>query len=57
MVFCPVIVVMMLESRVVRCVHCDEDAAKATSSSQTAFGVLARTKEERKGSGKGKLKE
>jgi hypothetical protein len=27
MVFCPVIVVVMLESRVVRCVHCDEDAA------------------------------
>jgi hypothetical protein len=25
MVSCPVMVVMMLESRVVRCVHCDED--------------------------------
>jgi hypothetical protein len=25
MVSCPVIVVMMLESRVVRCVHCDEE--------------------------------
>jgi hypothetical protein len=27
MVFCPVIVVVMLESRVARCVHCDEDVA------------------------------
>jgi hypothetical protein len=27
MVSCPVMVVMMLESRVVRCVHCDEDVA------------------------------
>jgi hypothetical protein len=27
MVSCPVIVVVMLESRVVRCVHCDEDVA------------------------------
>jgi hypothetical protein len=27
MVSCPVIVVMMLESRVVRCVHCDGDVA------------------------------
>jgi hypothetical protein len=27
MVFCPVVVVVMLESRVVRCVHCDEDVA------------------------------
>jgi hypothetical protein len=25
MVSCPVIVVLMLERRVVRCVHCDED--------------------------------
>jgi hypothetical protein len=25
MVSCPVMVVMMLESRVVKCVHCDED--------------------------------
>jgi hypothetical protein len=28
MVSCPVIVVVMLESRVVRCVHCDEDVAR-----------------------------
>jgi hypothetical protein len=28
MISCPVVVVMMLESRVVRCVHCDEDVAK-----------------------------
>jgi hypothetical protein len=27
MVFCPVIIVVMLESRVARCVHCDEDVA------------------------------
>jgi hypothetical protein len=27
MVSCPVIVVMMLESRVVRYVHCDEDVS------------------------------
>jgi hypothetical protein len=30
-VFCPVIVVVMLESRVARCVHCDEDVASITT--------------------------
>jgi hypothetical protein len=34
MVSCPVIVVVMLESRVVRCVHCDEDVASNISSTE-----------------------
>jgi hypothetical protein len=28
MVFCPVIVVVMLESRVARCVHCDDKCTR-----------------------------
>jgi hypothetical protein len=31
MVFFPVIVVVMLESQVARCVHCDEDVACITT--------------------------
>jgi len=31
MVFCPLVAVVMSESRVARCVHCEEDFAQATS--------------------------
>jgi hypothetical protein len=37
MVFCTVIVVGMLESRVARCVHCDEDVV---SSNETQPDLL-----------------
>jgi len=31
MVFCPVVAVVMLESRVARCMHCEEEVATATA--------------------------
>jgi hypothetical protein len=37
MVFCPVIVVVTLESRVARCVHCDEDVGTLHEDQYTFF--------------------
>ena len=39
MAFCPVVAVVMLESRVARCVHCEE----ATSSSQETIGSVTQS--------------
>jgi hypothetical protein len=41
MVFCPVVAVVMLKSRVARCVHCEEVVvSQATSSSQKTTGSV-----------------
>ena len=40
MVFCPLVVVVMLESRVVRCVYCEEEAASSITAATTGQKTL-----------------
>ena len=44
MVFCPVVAVEMLESRVAKCVHCEEEAAYTTATTgQKTIGSVTQS--------------